>query len=271
MNQGELLKMKKYLITDLDGTLLKSDGTLSEETICFFRNHKNLFEKIILCSGRHLDEIKDVAERIGIAEKDIIISSDGLYAYTGNGNKIHELKFLNTDDALKVYKILNVNSVFAYTDVIDYILSNSRLRCIKYYIKGFMGKRIKKAKFMGKRQKVSIKQGIEKIQVYEFVPEEKLSHLRELYTVHKLKNGIIEIFHKSVSKNQMLCWLERIKYIQLSDSLYFGDDMNDESCFRKIECCVAMGNSPEQLKKIAAYITDTNDNNGVIQFLISDL
>ena len=43
----------------------------------------------------------------------------------------------------------------------------------------------------------------------------------------------------------------------------FGDGYNDESMMQIAGFSVAMGNSVDEIKAIADYTTDTNQNNGV--------
>jgi hydroxymethylpyrimidine pyrophosphatase-like HAD family hydrolase len=51
----------------------------------------------------------------------------------------------------------------------------------------------------------------------------------------------------------------------------FGDFINDYSMFKVCDITVAMGNSFEELIKLADYITSTNDNDGVAKFLEKNL
>ena len=39
--------------------------------------------------------------------------------------------------------------------------------------------------------------------------------------------------------------------------------------FKSVGISVAMGNSIEEIKNIADYITDTNDNDGISKFFVS--
>ncbi len=42
-----------------------------------------------------------------------------------------------------------------------------------------------------------------------------------------------------------------------------GDNLNDLSMLEKVGYPVAMENGAEEVKKIAKYVTDTNENSGV--------
>lgn len=51
--------------------------------------------------------------------------------------------------------------------------------------------------------------------------------------------------------------------IPLNQMIAFGDDVNDIEMIKMVGTGVAMGNAISSLKKIANYVTETNDNNGI--------
>ena len=56
--------MKQYLIAlDMDGTLLRSDQTISNNTVNVIKRLVQLGHKVVIASGRPLDEIKQYAQR----------------------------------------------------------------------------------------------------------------------------------------------------------------------------------------------------------------
>ena len=55
--------------------------------------------------------------------------------------------------------------------------------------------------------------------------------------------------------------------IKTENIIAFGDDTNDIEMINNAGIGVAMGNAEEQLKSIADFITDTNQNDGVAKFL----
>lgn len=55
--------------------------------------------------------------------------------------------------------------------------------------------------------------------------------------------------------------------VKSSGVLAFGDGLNDLYLFETAGTCVAMANGIESLKENADYITNTNENDGVAEFL----
>ena len=56
---------------------------------------------------------------------------------------------------------------------------------------------------------------------------------------------------------------------ELSNDIYcFGNDYNDIGMFKFYKNTVAMWNTISELKTIAKFVTETNDNDGVAKFLV---
>ena len=51
----------------------------------------------------------------------------------------------------------------------------------------------------------------------------------------------------------------------------FGDDINDIDMLKIVSIGVAMGKAIPSLKKIANYVTETNDNNGIATWIYKHL
>lgn len=55
--------------------------------------------------------------------------------------------------------------------------------------------------------------------------------------------------------------------IKQEETIAFGDSWNDTEMLREVGIGVAMGNSSEDIKELADYVTDTNDNDGIMKAL----
>ena len=56
-----------------------------------------------------------------------------------------------------------------------------------------------------------------------------------------------------------------LKYFGVGEdeTVFIGDNLNDISLMRRVGLPVAMGNAVEDVKKVARYVTTTNDEDGV--------
>ncbi len=102
---------------------------------------------------------------------------------------------------------------------------------------------------------------IYKVYVACFSPEEeRLETLRELPWCRFFKEFLfVEPADKSVGIKAMVDHLGG----DYKDVVVFGDEKNDISMFRKEWTSIAMGNAIEDLKKLADYVTDDCDKDGI--------
>ncbi|MFV0556944.1 MAG: Cof-type HAD-IIB family hydrolase [Lactovum sp.] len=74
----------------------------------------------------------------------------------------------------------------------------------------------------------------------------------------------LEITHPLADKGKAICRYAESKGIVLDEIMTIGDSYNDMTMLDSaFGYTVAMGNAIEEIKKIAKYVTDTNDNHGV--------
>ena len=73
----------------------------------------------------------------------------------------------------------------------------------------------------------------------------------------------IEVTHITAQKGIILAKVAEKMGFKREEVLVLGDSFNDYSMFTEFTESVAMGNAIPEIKEIAKYITDTNDNLGV--------
>ena len=79
--------------------------------------------------------------------------------------------------------------------------------------------------------------------------------------------GDVIIGHKSANKGNATKCASKYFCIPLTQIIAFGDDVNDIDMVKIVGTGIAMGNAVPRLKKIADYITETNDNNGIASWI----
>ena len=87
------------------------------------------------------------------------------------------------------------------------------------------------------------------------------------YTGCRITSGSIEVNHASVDKGKAILYLMDLLNIDNQNVICFGDSANDHSMFRILENSIAMKNADDKTKALAKYVTDTNDEDGIITFL----
>ena len=79
---------------------------------------------------------------------------------------------------------------------------------------------------------------------------------------------LLEIMDKSVSKATGINALLKHYGIALSEAVAFGDNYNDAEMLKLIPQSVAMANAPDAVKKLAAAVTDSNEESGIYTYLV---
>ncbi|TBW67837.1 HAD hydrolase family protein, partial [Staphylococcus lugdunensis] len=72
-----------------------------------------------------------------------------------------------------------------------------------------------------------------------------------------------EITHSDAQKGIALSAIAHQLGIDLTDVVAIGDNLNDISMLERVGYPVAMNNATDEVKHIAKYVTDTNENSGV--------
>lgn len=78
---------------------------------------------------------------------------------------------------------------------------------------------------------------------------------------------VIEVVKKGVNKATGLQKIAHYFHIPVSNIIAFGDEDNDLEMIEYAGVGVAMGNAIDELKERASYITNTNDEDGIGNFL----
>ena len=78
---------------------------------------------------------------------------------------------------------------------------------------------------------------------------------------------LLEVMDKSVSKATGIEVILKHYGFTKDEAVAFGDNYNDIEMLKYIPQSVAMGNAPEDIKKIAFAVTDSNEDSGIYTYL----
>lgn len=245
---------KKTIFFDLDGTLLDNLGVLSDDVKSTLIDNKSEYN-YVLASGR---PFRLIEEYIGIFKKNFfeyVICRDGLYICDDTGRIVMESERLNIDDLMFIST--KVDTFYIFTKDYDYL-----------FVKSFFGAIKKKIVYAKKRnvrviRKVEkVKSPIEKVQFTKKICK-NISTFNRGFECLLVMNRFYELNRRGINKAHGIAFLKDKFGIREEDLIYFGDDLNDISCFQSYRYCIAMGNACEEVKKLAFYVTDTVTNNGI--------
>ena len=259
----------EFICLDLDGTLLDSDKKIGQDSRRIIKELRARSKKILLASGRHLRETKEFCEELDLGSDDIVISCDGQYINHCDGKLIWSAPFLDAKDLNEIIRQATPNTMSIITDKADYKYVSS----YRDFIIGSLKKILRPHSVtVVRRRMASVCKGlnVEKV-ILKDLPNSSLNDLSQHYSVHCISTDYrrVEILRNGVNKYNALKVLTQKGIIGNLDSLvYFGNDMNDVECFNYLRYCVAMDDSPEELKSKAFMVTEDCNHDGVALALL---
>ncbi len=263
-------------VSDLDGTLLNSKQQLSKYTVDIINSLIDNGLNFTIATARSYESAESIISPLNL--KLPIVLHNGVFVY---------------DPIKKENVVSNLIDNIISNEIIEYlvkkginpIIYTSQKECNRVYYKGifnngqevYIGDRLQKRdKRFTKVKNFDICSDKSIITVVSIGEEEILkdayNFLKENYDLgyHFTKDIYsgyywLEIAHKKASKKEGIEFLR--KYLNAQKVTCFGDNLNDYSMFEVCEEKYAVKNAHKLLKKIATKVIDSNENNGVAEFL----
>ncbi len=263
----------KLIAIDLDGTLLRSDRTLSEENRLAIKAAKEAGVKVVLCTGRPLRSMMHLLEEADLLdEEDIAITyNGGLIQKTKSGEILNEITF-NRDECLDVYELGQyLNLPINFIDL-DYVYEpaypvgvESQYPATNRYVPKenalkFIDLDIENLPNPFTINKIVVCRPSEEIDAaIPNIPEK----YHEKYNIYKSQPFILEILPQHVDKGYSMRIIGEMLGLDKSQIMGIGDQENDLSLVENAGFGVAMDNAIDRVKEAADYITKSNNENGV--------
>lgn len=255
----------KYLIAiDSDGTLRHSDGSISEKTKTIIKKVVDCGNVVVICTARPRYHTLKISDEVGL--KEYLISSNGTEIYDNINKKIIYCAYLPKEECKLIYeetkklglRVMFVSenteyvTMFTRNDSQILLDDNNANEILKKDIKQIMI--ISSLKELVKKYKSSIEKN-KNLCIIDSSKEDK----EELW---------FSIISPNSSKGNSLKTLARYLDIPIKNTIAFGNDNNDISMIDIAGIGVAVENATDQLKEHADFITKSNDEDGVADYLI---
>lgn len=272
--------MGKYrlLAIDIDGTLIKSDQTITPRTRTALTHAQEQGVQVVITTGRPTYGAAPFADELRLADF-------GSHVISFNGSKIYN--WANKEC---------LHSVLLDKDIKPYVCE-----CAKrngFQVIAYIGQNVvaedpsnEYVKFSSTRNKMPVRavrnfltdtdnEQPKFLIVGDPEPLHKLElemaeHLKGRAEVYRSESFFLEIVPHGVDKATGLSVLCRHLGILREDIIAFGDGFNDVSMIEYAGMGVAMGNAQQVVKDRADYITLSNEEDGVAdvveRFVIGDI
>ncbi|MCP3027300.1 Cof-type HAD-IIB family hydrolase [Halobacillus sp. A5] len=240
----------KLIALDMDGTLLNTEEKVSEENYKAIQEAKNKGIHVVLSTGRSLDRCREIAESLGRSS----------YIVTINGGEIYNDRFELVDQTLLDSKL------------VERLWELRKQHEVHYWSTTVQGQFNSTQNFDKEvRDYDWLKFGfdIEDDEIRKVILDELNSN--EALEISNSSPTNIEVNPAGVNKAAALLKVSERLNFNLDNVMAVGDSLNDLAMIKEAGIGVAMGNAQEDVKKAAAWVTDTNNDNGVAKAIRSVL
>ena len=270
----------KAIVLDIDGTLLTSEKKLSKLTKESLLKAKKQGVKVILASGRPTTGMLDLAEELELAKY------DG-YLVSYNGSKVIDVKTgeelfnqaMTVEEGKAFLEHMKQFDVTVMIDKDDYMYTNDVFSCTLDY-KG-QPLNIVEYESRGGKYKLCEKDDLAEFLDYpinKILTAGKPEYLKEVYQEMKapFNNKLncvftadfyFEFTAQHIDKAKALDTVLSPLGIERKDVIAFGDGHNDVTMLAYAGMGVAMENAVSELKRVADFETNSNDEEGIANFL----
>lgn len=259
--------MYKAVFLDMDGTLLRSDHSVSDETIGKIRTLTAAGVAVVLVSARPVNAVLPTFRHIGLPEQTPLITLNGSFIVQ-SGDIILDVQ-IDLDTTGRVTR-----EVRPYKATIAYYLQREWFSEVRddwtdheqkimdvpvrvEPIDRLMGEWSDRGIGPNKMMVMSEPDNINEIQ----------AHLRRLFdgrlNIYPSKATYLEVMDSRGSKAGAVRFVSERMGLAPSEIIAMGDNYNDIGMIEFAGLGVAMGNAPDDIKVKADYVTDTNNNDGV--------
>ena len=255
----------KLICTDLDGTLLKDDETISLEDRQALKAMLDFGYPVYLVTGRPEFFSKATAEVIDARVK--VISYNGAVYDLKNKKVIKAFSKKNIDDVLKEIECYDFRAYFKSQDT---VFTNDLNNFFDYSHLGV--ETVFSLDEISNQTIVKVIVLEDKGRKSEF--EDLTQALEKNFNISRYDGKGFEMSVAHASKGEALKDIMAHYAVEKENVYVFGDDINDLSMFDAAGNSIASANANEFLKKQAAFVSTDNNNscvaNGLKHFGLLD-
>ncbi|NLK93833.1 MAG: HAD family phosphatase [Clostridiales bacterium] len=277
--------MIKLIASDMDGTLLDSNHGITKENLLLINKAKENSIIFTIATGRRYEDVLPILKENNIKCQCIVMNGA---EYRDEEGKILDSIYLSKEKSREILEVLKEHgfNIEIYTDKGLYCttskeeaLNQAALRIMSYSSNNIsFEKALKEAHnhphFKELNYITNVEEFLESnIEIAKFVVFFDTIE-KTKYAKNALKDieGIavsgsfernIEINNIKAQKGIILTKVIKKMGLNKDEVAVMGDSYNDYSMFKEFTETYAMGNAIKEIKEIAKYITETNDNSGV--------
>ncbi len=251
----------RLVATDLDGTIVRSDGTVAERTLAAIAAVEAAGVPFVMVTGRPVRWMPDIAEKTG--HRGVAICANGALAYDLHTEQVVRSSLLTADAAREVARTLRaalpgiafaverLHSGFAHEPSYVPRWDSSDLRT-QAPIDDLLTDDV--VKLLARHEELGSD---------ELLAAAHAAGTAGVTLTHSSSDGLLEISAEGVSKASGLAALADELRVTAQEVVAFGDMPNDLPMLTWAGHGVAVANAHPEVLAVADEVTASNDDDGV--------
>ena len=246
----------KMIVTDLDGTLLRRDKTISEYTASIFHRCRNAGIKIVFATAR---PVRAVEKWLNIdIQSDACIYHNG--AVIKIGNELFQETGIEHDTVSKLLgEAKQFDNMRVAAEINDMLYANFDASTVWPGVEYIMTDFYNLPKLPADKL------------IFITIDKTKINKIEQLFNENLYweisENEVLMVMNKNARKRNAIQDIAKYFGLTLAKTAAFGDDYNDIEMLRDCGIGVAVANAIPEVKAAADYICDSNENDGVAKWL----
>ena len=246
----------KLILTDLDHTLLRSDGSVSEHTLDVLTECRRKGVKLAIATARYWIGAE---KYINLLKPDYEITTDGALIHAEE-ECIYSCSF-SVDETNRL-----LQEIFAVKPGAEVTVASGKT-VLWNSLHIAESARLHKAVYCDFKELLTCRANKLAVEFEKKEYAEKIAEKMDCKLQCFRNENWYAFLPKEAGKVQAIEALSKWSGISISDIVAFGDDQNDIGMLRTCGTGVAVRNAIPAVKEVCDYVTGTNDEDGVASFL----
>lgn len=257
----------RLLALDIDGTLLRSDGTVGERTIAAAAAAREAGATLTIATGRDWSGVVHLLERVPALDYSLCVN--GIEVFRSSGEELHAFELDATVARAAIEQIRNV------VPGVEIGIGMAGELVLEPGIQAAMPVDVGDVREV-EDIVTALGPGLRDVVIHHADYTDDLDTLFELVASALPTEGVdaaytglpmVELVPPGCGKHTGLGWLSSHLGIDQSNVVVFGDGLNDLSMLRWAGRGVAMGQAVAKVHDAADEVTDTNDEEGIATWI----